>query len=325
MELVNSIFSFLNYETKKVTQKAHQIATNPSAVKKTFQIVGKLFATVDLSYGNEVLKRPITEAMKGTTDSIEFYGSFKNIMFWINPFSKESLDQTILLDSLKSSLSASHTDPIEIKKQQKRAKGVFRDVMVEKDFNSKGEVLESIRGSLENHGYTSPKAQQIAERVFIQQKSRPALVVLSMVCFTVADLGSNLMTLKKWGILDLSKLAAQIGGQSRIFLFVFKLGAETVLGTVASVALIFAASDASYRIYVNTRKYYYAKANPILALPGEKEEAYKGLRNATLDLISSGVDLVSAATPLLFTLNPPVVVALAIIAKGTGLICILVR
>ena len=317
MELVNSIFSFVNYGAKKVTQKAHQIATNPSAVKKTFQIAGKLFATVDLSYGNEVLKRPITEAMKGTIDSIEFYGSFKNIMFWINPFSKESLDQTILLDSLKSSLSASY-------KEQKLAKGVFRNVMAEKDFNSKGEVLESIRVILENHGYTSPQAQQIAERVFIQQKSRPTLVVLSMVCFTVADLGSNLMTLKKWGILDLSKLAAQIGGQSRIFLFVFKLGAETVLGTVASVALIFAASDASYRIYVNTRKYYHAKANSILAL-GEKEEAYKGLRNATLDLISSGIDLVSVAAPLLFTLNPPAVVALAIIAKGTGLICILVR
>jgi hypothetical protein len=331
MKLLDSISSFANYETKCTNQTIHKIATNPSAVKKVFQIVSKMLAAWDLYKDKDILSRPITDAMKGTTELVEFYGSFKDIMFWINPFSRESLDQDALLQSLRSSLSASHRNTKESPKQKKFAERVVADVMSKEDYYSKGEVLEALRISLEKRGCQSAKAQQIAARVLIQQKSRPVTSLISMACFTIADLGTNIMVLKKWGILDpskvldLSKLAAQLGSQSKVFLFVVNLGVDTVLGTVASVGSAISIGGASYRLIVNGGKYYRAQTNPFLMPSEEKEKVGKELKNATLDFISSGADFINAATPLVFTLNPPVLIGLAIVAKGTGLICILVR
>ena len=320
MRIGDTISSTINQGVTGATHTVHRIATNPSAVKKVLQIAIKIFAAVDLYYQQVNTKRGLTDAMKGTTDFIDFYGSFKNIMFWINPFSKETLDKEALLESLTVSLSASHRNAKQIKKQENVAKAVYTDVMAAQVYHSKGEVREAIIISLINkHHYSTQSAHQIAEFIIIKQKSRPITQLLSTACFTVTDLTGNLLTLKKWGILDLSHVAAQVGSKSRVFLFVFNLGVDTALGTVAAAGLILCVGDASYRLIINAMKHYQA------ANPTEKAEAYKQLRNAILDLLSSSADLAATAAPLLFALNPPAIIALAIIAKGTGLICILVR
>lgn len=305
MRLVDAISNKVNYSLTWVDQQVKNVVTYPRATKKVLQIATKIFAARDLYYSGKVHERPVTEAMKGSVELIEFYGLYKDILFWMNPFSKDTLDQEALLKSLTLNLC------------KEQAAQICKEVLNQETFSSKGQVLEALQVSLENQGYQTQIAQALAESVIIKQKARPITLLFAMVCFTAADLAGNLQTLKKWGIADLSVIAAQVG-QTKILMFVFKFGAETVLSTVVCAGLFVSAGEAAYRTVVHAVKHYQAVEIK------DKEKVYKELKEALLDLAANGVDLISVATPLLFTLNPPVLVALAIFAKGTGLICILV-
>jgi hypothetical protein len=319
VRLVDSISASVNYQVTTIDHSIKKIAGNPSAVKKVLQLANKIFEAMDLYYIGSGQKRDITEASKGTIDLIGFFGTYKNLMYWVNPFSKESLDQQALRKSIKSSLCASHRNKKEMKAQKFLAGDVFKEIMAGESYHSRGEILDALKASLVKRGYKEKKAKQIAERVIVQQKSRPIVQIAYSACFTVADLGGNLMTLKKWRILDLAPLAASIGSKSRVFMVVVNFGVDRVLGTVASAGLILVVGDAAYRSINQAIKLYYA------ADTEEEAAAYKELRNAILDLLASSVDLAATVAPLLFVLNPPVIVALAIVAKGTGVFCILIR
>lgn len=319
MRFVDTVSGGVNYQVTTVDHVVKKITGRPSAVKKVLQLARKIFEAIDLSTSGQIHRRDITEAMKGTTDLIDFLGSYHNVMYWVNLFSKDSLDKETLEKSIHSSLCASHRNKKDLKEQNKIANEVFYEVMAQESYHSRGEVLVAIQMSLERHGYSADKAQQIAERVIIQQQPRSIVQMVFMACFTVADLGGNIMTLKKWHVLDLAPLAASIGSQSRVFMFVVKLGVDTTLGTIASAGLVLVVGEATYRSIQLAIKHYYAVETT------EKEQAYQQLRLALLDLLAGTTDLVATAAPLLFALNPPVVVALAIVAKGTGIVCILIR
>ena len=85
-----------------------KIAGNPAAVKKALQFTTKTFEAIDLYYGSQIHSSEIAHTMKGTIDIIVFYGTYKNLIFWLNQFSKESIDQETLRKSIYVSLSASH-------------------------------------------------------------------------------------------------------------------------------------------------------------------------------------------------------------------------
>lgn len=308
-----------NVVTTKTSQTATRIATNPSAVKKALQVATKIIAGLDLYATGTIRDRQVTDAMKGTIDMIEFYGSFRNIIYWINPFSRETFDETAFLESLKMSM----TSPIKEKKSQernaKRAEKVFKEVTQEKVFNSKSEVREAVIKSLEHHGYKHDSAEYIANTITIQQKERPITQLFSTACFTTADLMGNALTLKRWGIIDLSDYAAQVGNQSRVLAFVMKYSIGSVIGTIASAGLIISVGDATYRVVIHAYKQYKSSDT------AEREHAYQELRKAMFDMVSTGLDLANVGVPLLFSLNPPVLVGMAIVAKGVGLICILAK
>jgi hypothetical protein len=317
MNVVDSLSSSVNHGTTKIAQKVHQTARDPSAGKKFLQIVINIFKARDLYTGEGIQKRPMIEAMKGTTDLIEFYGTFKNIMFWINPFSKESLDGKVLQSSIEKELFTPSSHPMS-EEQKGVVQSIYEDVMEHPEYYSKGEVRKVIVASLVSHNCaTAEQAQSIANRIIVKQKSRSVIQLLSTACFTMADLGSNIMTLKEWNILNLSHataVAAQIGTQSPVFLFVFNLGVKTAVGTMASAGLFLNTGKASYLTIVSGIKSYRGEAN-----------AQQEFRNALLDLFSSGTDLAATAVPLIFSLNPLTVVGFALVAKTTGLICILAR
>lgn len=319
MGKIGPVVSSVNYATTATSQTISKVATNPSAVKKVFQVATKVFAAIDLYYIGKPQDRKVTDAMKGSIELIEFYGSFKDIMFWINPFSKETLDKDKLLESLKVTMSAPIPPGKTRNTREQLAQKIFTEVMKGEAFYSKDDVREALIAELEKNGVLHPDAEAIADRTIIKQKARPITLLFSMACFTSLDLAGNILTLKKWGLIDLSRIAAQIGSQSRVFAFVIDLGVDTVFGTVASAALIVTFSEASYRAVVQAIKIYQS------ADPNQKQAAYKELRTALLDMVSSGADLTLAVAPLLFTINPPVLIGLAIFAKGTGLICILLR
>ena len=322
---IGSVSGSINYAETAVAHKIHKAATNPSLVKKIFQVGTKALALIDITYHGleKPLARPVTDAMKGTVDLIDFYGSYKNIEFWRYRFSKETLDKEALSDSIRSTLCAPIINSKQHAQQEQRATKIVQEVLTTAEFYSKSEVRQALVQSLQKSGYKSKAAQEIADKIVIKQKSRPITLLFSMVCFTSVDLIGNVLTLQKWGLADLSKLgalASKIGSQSRVFMFVINLGVETAMGTVASAALIVTFSEATYRMIISAIKIY---QNRVLTDPKHKEEAYEQLRKALLDMLSSGVDLVSTAAPLLFALNPPVVLGLAIFAKGTGAIIII--
>lgn len=317
MGLVEFVSRPLNYATTAADRTIKKIAGNPSAVKKTLQLASKLFVAFDLYYIGTVQTRAITDVMKGTTELIEFYGTYKDLISWVHLFSKESLDTDLLKQSIQDSLCASLQDPTAIKKQEKIAKKIFEEVMAVEEYHSKGEVLEAIKVSLKKHGYQT-QINTLAERIIVKQKASSITQSLCMVCFTIADLGSNILVLKKWQILDLSQLAVTVGSQSRVFVFMSNLGAETVLGSFASAGLVLVVGEASCRAIMHGNEFYYA-------VDDKKKKAYQELRNALIDLVAGGVDLIALSACLMFVLNPPVIVGLAIFSKGTGLICMLVR
>lgn len=323
MVAIHKVSSVGNYTVANATHTIETVVKNPSALKKAFQIAIKVFAFCDLQTLGKLQDRHVTEAMKGSIEFLEFYGSFQNIMFFINPFSKGTLDKEALRDSLIATMCAPIPQAQVVVRQANEviARAVVDEVMTESAFYSSEEVRATLIKKLVDpkHGRTAQDAQAIADRCTIKQKDRPLTLLFSKACFTTVDLVGNVITLKKWGLVDLPAIAAQIGGQSRVFLFVAEVGVGQVLGVIASAALIVTFSAATHRAVCHAIDRYYA------ATPQDKEKAYQELRAALFDMLSSGADLVNTASPLVFALNPPVIIALAIFAKGTGLICILLK
>lgn len=323
MSLVASISSKFNYGVTKTTKTIHKIAENPSASKKVLQVVSKVFAAYDLYFHGKPQDRKIIDAMKGSIEIIEFYGTFKDIMFWINPFSKGTLDEKVMEESLKSILCTPILDPTVRASQEQRAARIFQEVMKEAAFYSKSEVREVLIVKLKAEQYDDLSAQLISKGVVIKQKGRPIALLFSMACFTVVDVAGNILTLQKWGLVDLAKLAA-FCGQSRVCLFVMNLGVETVFGTIVSAALIVSLGESSYRAIKHVIIIFQTKGDDDKNT-AIKAEAWQKLRVAIIDIVANSADLVYTLAPLIFVISPPVMVGLAIVAKGTGLICILIK
>lgn len=302
----------VNTVAKKVVQIFTEIATYPSAVKKVAQIATKSFAAYDLHHVGEIRDRKFTDALKGTVDVIGFYSLFKSVVSLLNFFSKKTLDKKEVLKTLKERTVVFHPVEGEI-----IAKEIFFTVMQAEDFNSTSEVRDVLRMKLLERKISS--SDEIIDGVTIQQKSRRITQIFAGIFFTISDLLDNASTLHKWGITGLADIALNLGNKFQIFAIVVKVSVTTAIGSVASVALFISLGDSSYRIYKQITKIYQNND------PEKLDKAYKKLRMAIIDTISNAADLISTAAPLLFTINPPLVVAFAIIAKGTGLICILLK
>lgn len=315
MGLVSSISRTINHGLVEIDHTIKKIITEPSATKKVLQIADKIFAAYDLAYHKRIKDRKITEVIKGSISLIGFYSSYKNFMFWIHPFSKETLDSEALRKSLCDSLCHFAKKGTDRYKERKRiAENIFSEVVEGKAYYSKNELRDAIEKSLEEHKIS----KNFANSIIIQQKKRPLPQVFAKLCLTITDLADNLLTLKKWQVLDLSRLAASIGSQSKVFAFVLKIGANVTLGIIASAGLAVLVGAAAYQVIQQTVKYTKAKEE-------EKEGIYKQLCQALLDFVSNGADLICTLSPLFFAINPPIFIALAIFAKGTGLIAILIR
>lgn len=316
IRITDTISGSVNYTITSADHTIKKIANSPTGVKKILQLTTRIFKAIDLYYESNLSDREFTHAMKGTIDLIGFYGSYKDLIYWVNLFSKESVDHEALQGSIDSSLCASHKND---SKQKILAKQVFDEVMNKETFHSKGEIIQAIEISLTQHGYTPEKAHQIASHVIVQQKKRSSVELLYKACFTVTNLGGNLLNLQKMHVLDLTRFASTIGTQSPVFMLVIKVGADVALGTIASAGLILLIGQTSHKVVVDGMKYYSA------AKGQEKEEAYKELCAGLIDLFADSTELAATALPLIYALNPPTILAFALVSKGTGLICFLIK
>lgn len=353
MGFIDSVSSTFNYHITSFNQTIEKkIAATPSAAKKCFQLVYKSFAVFDLLKFGRVVERPLINSLKSSKEVIDFYSSYKDIVYWINPFSKETLEQDALKKSIKDALCWSK-DAEEFQFQEEIAKQVFNDVMSEKSLHSQGQVREAIRKSLKKHStvklekqiqiivtqiqvnkkkssfvqlfykkeitqkkYENLEGDKLIEllvsRIQIRKKKRSFVQILFMICFTITDLWESIETLKKWKILDLSNLANKMGIPPQLF-----SKADHIRGMIFCSGLVLFMGEKISQIGKLTSQ--------IRKLANEEERSKKqsDLKIKLIDLLNATVELVAAATPLLYKTNPVHIHILSIIAKGTGLICFL--
>lgn len=324
MGLVDSISRPINYGITAVDHTVKKIVTNPSAVKKVLQTIGLIFTGVELYRGVEPQKRDITDATKGAIEILGVYTLYRYFIYWINPFSKENLDQKTLQKTIKIAMNRFHESAdsprlaILNKKKQENVALLFSKVMEKNALYFKGDVIAVLKEELKGIGYTPSEAGKIVERVTVQKKSRPIVQTIYMIFFTFVDSLTPLKTVMKWSRVDLSRIAASIGS-TRIGAFALKLTAGPVLGAIASAALLLTVGESTYKLIIH------ALARSKATNKGKRVQAAQEMRSALLSLFTGVTDLALAALPLLFALNPPVILALSLIAKGTGLIVILVK
>lgn len=323
----SSFLGSVNYVTTTVIKKIGEVATNPSAVKKVLQITTKSVAAFDLMthedgfQGGGSFGGPATEAMKGTIQVIGFYSIYKDLVFWINPFSKETLDRKALLQSFSTAMANSAgNSAAEVSQRAAVVQGVFDEVMRTDAFYSRDEVREALRNKLLDRHIEIVKVDEIVQGITIKQKERPLALIVASIFFTIVDVLDNAVTLDKWGILSLSKIAAELG-KFPVLGFVMKVGIDTAIGIFASAALLVTFGNATYRAYKNAKKIYQNTD----ADPAKMEKAYKKFRAAIIDMVSNFTDLIATSVPLIFSRNPAVLIAFALISKGTGLVCILIK
>lgn len=181
-------------------------------------------------------------------DGLDYYWSYKNYEFWKNPLSKSNIDKEVLKTSIQSfiQLKKRETDDHVIDQ-------VFQAVMT-KNFHSKKEVIEILKISMEERGLDIGSSEDIETQIKICTKQRPLLKLLANAFYTVGGCGDNVMALKTWGILDLSKVAIAIGRHSRVFQLIVKVGAGTILTAVYSIGFFVTLGDSSYRFIVQIHK-----------------------------------------------------------------------
>ncbi len=316
--LDNSIRS-INYTTTLISQTVNRVIYDHLAVKKALQVSSKIMEIYDWYKSKDYYEISIKN-LEGTIDLINFYITFRNIIYWIHPFSKESFDQQVFLGSIKNLLDNLNLNiNIDEKNKINQVDQIFNEVIRQEAYYSKGEVRHTLKNSLIIHGFTPQVAEEIVKQVIIKQKKEPLIKSLIMVCYTLKDLGNNLITLKKWELFDLAKDVGCIGRKSRLITFLIHLGFNKVLGTIDCVGLILVLGEAGHRFVTAYCNRYEADRRE------EKERNVKQLKTAFYEILTSSVDLIYTAVPLLVPLRNPTIIFLAIFAKGTGLVCLLLK
>lgn len=124
MSPTQSVSSFFNHKVDAVNKFIDNVAKSPGTTKKVLQVFSKSFKTYDLY----TLKKHFPEFYadaKGAIEFIEVYGFFKDIVYWVNPFTNNSLDRKKLTESLdaflkKHDLPFPSLEKIEARSEQTR-------------------------------------------------------------------------------------------------------------------------------------------------------------------------------------------------------------
>lgn len=361
--------------------------TKPGTVKKTMHIVRKLIFTVDL-YSGKVHCYELCKGMKTFGDMLDFYGSYKNIVGWVEyfscPFSQKTLDKEKAQDSLKTILTSQKIFNVkgEAVFKDKRDIDAFVKKVVDRittdenyRFNNPEDARKFLKSEFVTHlkeeasrpkvvrnmekaskqsvetigllkkGSSSdrPEADKPIDRkeenertiiidekhidslvqaVTIKQKSHSTALFIALGCFTVSDLGDNILTLQKWGVIDLSRFssswgacAAHIGTKVPIFAFVGRVTLGTALSVTSSVALT---------LIIGINGYQGAQALLKYLDQGSTEEEVKNAKkkmwSTSVCIVDASVSLAVTVAPLCFTFNPFLgIVVLPVASKVTGL------
>lgn len=326
MVLISSISDSLNYSITQVDHSFKKIVRDPSKLKDLLTLTLATIKGVDLYSTGDMKDREVCKILKGSVDILGFYSTYKFMMYWVNLFSKENMDEKGLKESITNSLNFQLKGDESLENTNRNieksllVKTIFEDVKSKESYHSKGEVKAVIRASLITKGrYTEDQAKVIADRIVIHRKARSPVEMFYMACFAVSSVSASVLKLQKMQVVNLVNIAATIGEQSKVFAFVIHLGSDVVLGPIALAGAIVYAGEGAYFTVLAGREYFNESD------PAKKQEAYKAFRKASIGLIVPVVDLGIMVAPMFLVLNPPALLALGFASKGIGLICFLAK
>lgn len=312
--ILNAVRSTMNYSVDASFQTANRIVSSPGSAKKALEFADKIIAGCNYYSGTSYCPE-LVRSMKGTTELINVFNTVKNGMFWLNPFTKDSIDQAHFQKTLIQSLQ--DNGRLEQPELAKQLVGeVFKGPQV---YYSQADVFDALRSSLITHGMSDEDAERVADHVEVTQKSRSISQLLSTSCFTLVGVVGNIRTFQKWGLLDGAKIAemgqqaVSIGSQSKVLVMVMGFGIDKALGTIATIGT-------TINLVETLMKTIQAKEVVDGAEDREQHEKAQAALTKTLwDLGTMGLDLTALAVPLFFAVSPPVAITLGIVSKGTGL------
>lgn len=316
MRVINSIQFYANYGLVAVFQVAGKIASDTNATKKLGQVILEIIKGVDLVKGNGHLP-DFVRNIKGNIELIDLYDMANNFKYWASPFDTKRIDQGILSQSLNDALNNLR---IPNKRRKKNAEEITKEVMeTAKSAKNHAEFYKVLKTSLKNQGYTDFQVEKFIEKAKINIKSRPLMEVLNKLCSTSSNFGTNLITLQKWKLVNLAELASNIGSQMPLLrpLFVYSIESTVKFFSVSGQAI-----NSMNAIY-NLGKIQFK------IMKSQSDKSLEGMflkrKQALWDIAANGTDLVNTVLPIFVSLNPPILIGMALITKGTGLLCILCK
>lgn len=209
--------------------------TDLSNTKKLFQFIKANITLAD--YLNKTKDLPLfiqsnlgnIQGFTSTSnDLIGFFDTYENMIHWLQPYGKKSIDEHATLDSLKQALSNPENPNLEtLQDVAKKADKIFGELFQSgKKYWTKKAFNEDLTQKLRENGY-GDRVDQIKANFEVKQQSR--LFSIAVLLFTISDLGDNILTLHNWGALDLQNLAVQIGSKIQTFHFVAEIAIKPVL------------------------------------------------------------------------------------------------
>jgi len=296
----------------------------PDAVKKVFNILEKSIDLWSLNGGHQSHKE-VSRSLSGTIGFIGFYSTFKNIIFWVDPFNNQSLDKKTLAITLKKELNKQNLmNDLPDADQDEIVQKVMTRVLRSKEHYSQKDVKKSLHDVLlkrvKKHANLdadySSEIEQVVNNVIIKKRSCRSVDYLTATFFTVSDFGTNLITLNKWNVINYANFANKVGQQSKIFSAVVSVGITNIVGGFAAVGLTLTISVGIYDSIKAYQKWKNDSLDPAECLQGRKDLIKNIIKVAISALELTGI-VGAVALPGVGTVP---FLAIAITAKSIGLV-----
>lgn len=305
-------FSSIEKQKKITSTKSFRFVTDVQVIKRVNQIAQKTIAAFEIllvkrgEFSSAALKN-VTACLKFYGDVFAVYDIYQDIKFWIRYFNPQ---YSVALNDLQVFLSESDAQEfIEIQEKG----GNKRTFKSTKEFERKIRKFLSEK-HLQEASFDFEKIKKIA----VNQNTTPLPILFSKICFSIGSAANAVSLLKNYGIVDLSLYAVKLGNRFPIIKIITKFASNSLLSKINIVGMVVILGFSSYQLGKNIHHYYHLKKNHADEALLKKE--LNEIKKNSIKTICSAIDLSAIVLPMIFAFNPPALIALSLVSKGTGLI-----
>lgn len=309
-ERIISELDDIQKEDKKITKsKSLRFVTDVQVIKKVNQIAQKVIAAVVLIKKEEVslgLKN-VSACLKFYADVFAVYDIYQDIKFWVRYFNPQ---YSVSLNNLKVFLPENEAQMFIEEKKRGAKKRTFKST---KEFESKIKDFLSEK-KLAHSSFDFEGIKKIA----VNENKVPLPLLFSKICFSIGSAANTASLLKNYGIIDLSLYVAKLGNRFPVIKMIAKFTSDSLLSKINIVGMTVILGFSSYQLIKNIHTYCHLKKNHADEALLKKE--LNEIKRNSIKTISTAIDLSTIILPMVFAFNPPALIALSLVSKGTGLI-----